>query len=129
MMFLCKTVCKFPFFLFVRGIETPCQSGGGDSNTKVKGMLFVSLWGVNYRFWSHLGCLGWKVTIFAHSGIAWYYAYRNLQKKCPDTDHTEISLRGLSLNHQHCSPGEVNLNSPTPEHPRHFYMGVAPRCQ
>ena len=41
----------------------------GDSHIKVVGMLFVSLWGVNFRFWSHLGCLGWKVTIFAHSGI------------------------------------------------------------
>ena len=21
------------------------------------------------QIWSHLGCLGWKVTIFAHSGV------------------------------------------------------------
>ena len=26
--------------------------------------------GCNCRFWSHLGCMGLKVTIFAHSGIA-----------------------------------------------------------
>ena len=31
---------------------------GGDSHIKVTRMLFVSLWGVNCRFWSHLGCLG-----------------------------------------------------------------------
>ena len=43
----------------------------GDSHTKVTEMvLIVLLRGVNCRFWSHLGCLGWKVTIFAHSGIA-----------------------------------------------------------
>ena len=36
----------------------------------ISAMLVVSLWGVNYRIWSHLGCLEWKVTIFAHSGIA-----------------------------------------------------------
>jgi len=41
-----------------------------DSHIKVTGMLVVSLWGANCRFSSHLGCLGWKVTIFAHSGIA-----------------------------------------------------------
>ena len=42
----------------------------GNSHIKVTGMLVVSFWGVNCRFWSHLGCLGWKVTIFAHSGLA-----------------------------------------------------------
>ena len=34
---------------------------------KSDGVLVVSLCGVNCRFWSHLGCLGWKVTVFAHS--------------------------------------------------------------
>ena len=49
----------------------PLGGGGrwGDSHIEVTGMLVVSLWGVNCRFWSHLGCLGWKVTIFALSGI------------------------------------------------------------
>ena len=44
--------------------------GGGNSRIKVMGMLVVSFSGVNCRFLCHLGCLGWKVTIFAHSGIA-----------------------------------------------------------
>ena len=44
--------------------------GGGDSHVKVTGMLVVSFKGVNCRFWSHVGCLEWKVTIFDHSGIA-----------------------------------------------------------
>ena len=42
----------------------------GDSHIKLTAMVDVSLLVVNCRFWSHLGCLGWKVTIFAHSGIA-----------------------------------------------------------
>ena len=29
-----------------------------------------SMYGVKCRFWSHLGSLGRKVIIFAHSGIA-----------------------------------------------------------
>ena len=65
----------------------PWEGCPGHFHIKVMGMLVVSLWGVNYRFWSHLGCLGWKVTIFAHSGIA-----KKFTKKCPNTDHTEIPL-------------------------------------
>ena len=34
---------------------------GGDSHIKVTGMLFISLWGVKSKFWSHLGCLEWNV--------------------------------------------------------------------
>ena len=44
--------------------------GGGDGGRGMAGMLVVSLRDVNCRFWFHLGCLGWKVTILAHSGIA-----------------------------------------------------------
>ena len=42
--------------------------GGGDSHIIVTRMLVVSLCCVNCRFWSHLGCLAWKVSIFANSG-------------------------------------------------------------
>ena len=38
--------------------------GGGDP-----GVLVHLLSGVNRRFWSHLWCLRWKVSTFAHSGI------------------------------------------------------------
>ena len=44
--------------------------GEGSSHIKVNGVLVVSLLGVNGRFWSHSGCLAWKVTTFAHFGIA-----------------------------------------------------------
>ena len=43
---------------------------GGDSHIKVTGMLIVSVGVVNYSLWPHLGCLGWKVTIFAHLSVA-----------------------------------------------------------
>ena len=69
-------VCPFTF-----GIEqftgdryykrTSIQKSRGDSDVKVTGVLVVSLWGTNCRFWYHLGCLVWKVTIFAHSDITW----------------------------------------------------------
>ena len=32
------------------------RGGGGDSNIKKVGVLVVSLRGVNFRFWSRLGC-------------------------------------------------------------------------
>ena len=45
-------------------LRLPDKMPGGGT-----GMLVVSLWVVNSRYWSHLGCLGRKVTIFGHSGI------------------------------------------------------------
>ena len=33
------------------------------------GMLVVLLRGVNFGFWSHLGCSGQKATIFSHEGL------------------------------------------------------------
>ena len=55
---------------------------------KVMGMLNISLWDVNGRFWSRLGCLGQKVTIFAHSVISLCTAliiravHKEICKKC-----------------------------------------------
>ena len=99
---------------------------GGNSHIKVTGMLVVSLWGVNRRFWSHLGCLGWK-------GIICPFRYRlvlcikKIYKKCPDTDHTEISLTGqFKLEpHLHWSPLGVLLEF-FDEHPCRIYMRVPP---
>ena len=36
---------------------------------KVVGILVVSLRGVNFRFWSHLGCSGQNAIIFNHEGL------------------------------------------------------------
>ena len=58
----------------------PSDLGGTPLLLKVLGVLVVSLRGVNCKFWSHLGCLGLKVILFSHSGIAGGCALRNLQK-------------------------------------------------
>ena len=39
--------------------------GGGTPHMKVVGMLIVLLRGVNFRFWSHLGCCGQNAIIFS----------------------------------------------------------------
>ena len=59
--------------LFIENLSNGINVWGlaqGDSHIKVTGVLVVSFRGVHCRFWSHYGCFGRKVTIFAHSGIA-----------------------------------------------------------
>ena len=75
----------------------PWEDCPGHFHIKVMGMLVVSLWGVNYRFWSHLGCLGWKVTIFAHSGIAKKFT-KNALTLTTQKSPLEVNL---SLSHTH----------------------------
>ena len=41
--------------------------GGGDSHMKETGMLVVSLRGVNFGFWSRLGCSGQSANIELHT--------------------------------------------------------------
>ena len=43
--------------------------GGRDSDMKWTGMLVVSLRGVNFGFWSRLGCSGQNVIIFSRQGL------------------------------------------------------------
>ena len=43
--------------------------GGGDCHMKRAGMLAVSLSGVNFGFWSHLGCSGQNAVIFSRKGL------------------------------------------------------------
>ena len=49
------------------------EGGGGggrkDSHMKGAGMLVVSLRGVNFRFWSHLGCSGQDAIIFSREDL------------------------------------------------------------
>ena len=57
----------------VRGIwyaplRTPSYRGG-DSHMKGVGMFVVSLRGVNFGFWSHLGCSGQNAIIFSREGL------------------------------------------------------------
>ena len=43
--------------------------GGGTPLMKWVGMLVVSLRGVNFGFWSHLGCSGQNAIIFSREGL------------------------------------------------------------
>ena len=45
--------------------------GGGTPYTKGVGILVVSLWGVNFGFWSRfrLGCSGQNTIIFSRKGL------------------------------------------------------------
>ena len=42
---------------------------GGDSAYERGGMLVVSLRGVNFGFWFHLGCSGQNAIIFSREGL------------------------------------------------------------
>ena len=44
-------------------------TGAGDSHMSGAGMLAVSLRGVNFGFWSHLGCSGQNAIIFSSEGL------------------------------------------------------------
>ena len=43
--------------------------GGGHSHMKQTGMLVVSLRGVNFGFWSRLGCSGQSANILSRQGL------------------------------------------------------------
>ena len=55
--------------LRVKRIKQDESPGGGDSDMKWTGMLVVSLRGVNFGFWSRLGCSGQNVIIFSRQGL------------------------------------------------------------
>ena len=46
-----------------------CLTRGGDSHMKQTGMLVVSLRGVNFGFWSRLGCSGQSANILSRQGL------------------------------------------------------------
>ena len=45
------------------------SGGGGDSHMKQTGMLVVSLRGVNFEFWSRLGCSGQNANILSRQAL------------------------------------------------------------
>ena len=53
----------------VRREPDPGGGGGGDSHMKQTGMLVVSLRGVNFGFWSRLGCSGQSANILRRQGL------------------------------------------------------------
>ena len=48
---------------------SPGGGGGGYSHMKETGMLVVSLRGVNFGFWSRLGCSGQSANILSCQGL------------------------------------------------------------
>ena len=46
----------FCFVVFQFLLRSKVPGGGGDSKKRKVGVLVVSLRGVNFRFWSRLGC-------------------------------------------------------------------------
>ena len=52
-------------------LATIMSGGGGGVTPHMKGvgMLVVSLRGVNFGFWSHLGCSGQNAIIFSREGL------------------------------------------------------------
>ena len=50
-------------------IQPGWGGGGGTPHMKVIRMLVVSLRGVNFGFWSHLGCSGQNAIIFSREGL------------------------------------------------------------
>ena len=51
------------------GFVERVPGGRGDSHKKRRGMLVVPLRGVNFGFWSHLGCSGQNATICSREGL------------------------------------------------------------
>ena len=50
-------------------IPDPAGRGGGNLHMKGVGMPVVSLRGVNFGFWSHLGYSGQNAIIFSREGL------------------------------------------------------------
>ena len=49
-------------------LKPPSGGGGGTPHMKVVGILVVSLRGVYFGFWSHLGCSRQNALIFSRGG-------------------------------------------------------------
>ena len=56
------------FQSYYRACDLPPR-GGGTPPMKWVAMLVVSLRGVNFGFWSHLGCSGQNAIIFSREGL------------------------------------------------------------
>ena len=90
------------FFQMV--VAFPPEGWGGTPHTKEVGMLVVSLRGVNFGFWSHLGCSGQNAIIFSREGLVYgctLKKWKNLYIACVLT----WSLLGVKKNLGHTQIG------------------------
>ena len=68
--------------LWIAMFKKKKTGGGGHSHMKGAEMLVVSLWCVNFRFWSRLGCSGQNIIIFGRKGLlAFRVALEKIFKK------------------------------------------------
>ena len=104
----------------------PPPGGGGDSHMKWTGMLVVSLSGVNFGFWSSLGCSGQNVIIFSRQGLVQGCTRRNNKKERILIRYI-YPFRGLHNVRPHPNWSLLGLKFKiSDEHPRPFHMGVPP---
>ena len=67
---LCLTpVRRVPYLTAFIFSVIQSRGGGGNPYMKGVGMFVVSLRGVNFGFWSHLGCSGQNAIIFSREGL------------------------------------------------------------
>ena len=52
-----------------KGVHPQGGEGGGTPNMKEVGILAVLFRGVNFGFWSHLGCSGQNAIVFSREGL------------------------------------------------------------
>ena len=108
----------------------PKEPRGRDSHLEWTGMLVVSLRGVNFRFWSHLGCSGQNAIIFTVEVwlrvareeitkatvlfICLFYkpvSFRGLHKLRPHTDWSLLGVR-FKISDEHPRPLHVRVLPP-----------------
>ena len=53
----------------MQSVDKCPRGGGGNPPMKGMGMLVVSLRGVNFGFWPHLGCSGQNAITFSREGL------------------------------------------------------------
>ena len=64
-----KSQMTWKFFSPERGGVSPRGRTPIWSYMKAAGVLVIPLWGVNFGFWSHLGCSGQNTIIFSRKGL------------------------------------------------------------
>ena len=93
---------------------------------KVVGMLVVSRRGVNFGFWSHLGCSGQNTIIFSREGLVYSCTPKNIKiyilsvfqhglfygSKKAWAPPRSVSFRGLIQNFRRASPSLSYAESP-----------------
>ena len=90
------------------------------------GMLVVSLRGLNFGFWSHLGCSGQNTIIFSRDGsrlglqakkfiycLCFTWSPSGVRKKLGPRPDRSVSFRGLIPNFRRASP-PFHMRGPPP---------------